>query len=195
MKCAIALDTSDEALEDSDDDPDFELKQSSEEKEDSDSASDSDSRLGHEDHAVKDIHTNPFIDDDENYDPFEFTDELGINPFLSSDDETSQCGNRKLLGPRTSSVKARKEVECDHCLKSFQNRYNLKLHIIQIHRIFPSNMKVFKCPESQCEFVTGSKGCYNRHATTHLRRMSKTRVMNFLIQNNKFSVFFLLKTF
>jgi len=180
LKCAISLNVSDEAVEDSDDDPDFKLEQPLEEKEDSELESDSEPVLGHENHGVEDVLTNPFIDADDDFnDPFEFKDELGINPFVCSDDESSKSHkDRKLLGPRSSSVKARKEIECEHCQKSFQNLYNLKLHCIQIHRIFPVGVKVFKCPESQCEFVTGSKVCYSRHATTHLRRISKTRKEN-----------------
>ena len=128
---------------------------------------------------------NPFIDsDDTSNDPFKFRDESSehCNPFLSSASEEESLSESKNIKcqkpPKTSSVKkTMSKYECEHCQKRFSTTYNLTLHIIQIHRIFVEGVKVFKCPESSCSFVTGSKICYNRHATSHLRQASRKQVV------------------
>ena len=83
--------------------------------------------------------TNPFLnsDDDEMEDVYSFSDvPKGINPFASSeeeDDERQKYAGSK-LGPRTSSTKPPSQHVCDHCQRAFQNKYNLKLHLVSQHR-------------------------------------------------------------
>ena len=86
------------------------------------------------------LFTNPFVndDDEEMKDVYSFSDvPNGTNPFASSeedeDDENQKYVGSK-LGPRTSSIKPPYQHVCDHCQKAFQNKYNLKLHLISQHR-------------------------------------------------------------
>ena len=61
-------------------------------------------------------------------------------------------------------------LNCGHREGKFSNKYNLKLHLVQVHRIFPEGMIIYKCPDLDCQFVTGSRIWYNRHAVTHGRK-------------------------
>ena len=120
--------------------------------------------------------TNPFaISDDD--DVYKFQEDcLCVNPFASSEDDlkTTQDKISHFVPKKTSSIKsnlASVMFACDHCKRSFSTSYNLKLHGIQVHRIFPDNMDRFECPE--CDFVTGSRIGYTRHASTHLKKTPK----------------------
>ena len=113
---------------------------------------------------------NPFKSDSDEADVYRFEEELPLVTRCSS-----KARNEKLLNlssvPRMSSVKAQFHSHtCDHCGKKFSTSYNLGLHNIQVHRIFPEGKKIYKCPEQNCKYVTGSRICYNRHAATHLRK-------------------------
>ena len=70
-----------------------------------------------------------------------------------------------MFPPEDSPIKqvalARKELKCNHCEKVFQKNYNLKLHLISIHKIFPKGMSVFKCPVTGCSFVSGNRLLFN----------------------------------
>ena len=61
--------------------------------------------------------------------------------------------------------------QCSICGKSFGTKYNLKLHLIQVHRKRVPNMTVHQC--SLCAFITGSKKCMERHMLTHSRIKKK----------------------
>ena len=103
---------------------------------------------------------NPFEDSDE--DVYEFKDEdvCSVNPFAA---DLSYNFNPQ----RTSSLRNPKEKlhECHECEKCFGTKHNLKLHLIQVHRIRVPNMTVYTC--SSCDFLTGSKVCLTRHKVTH----------------------------
>ena len=124
------------------------------------------------------LNTNPFVESvGKSDDPYEFMEDSSelCNPFLVSedDDENIACQST----PKTSSVKkSRLKHDCEHCMKQFSSKYNLSLHLIQVHRIFVSGIKVFECPEVSCRFVVGSQILYNRHATTHVRRAARRNV-------------------
>ena len=76
---------------------------------------------------------------------------------------------KKVIEPKEEKV-VKTQVRshnCGHCDGKFSNKYNLKLHLVQVHRVFPEGMVIYKCPGPDCQFVTGSRICYNRHAVTH----------------------------
>eukprot|EP00092_Neocalanus_flemingeri_P083485 GFUD01104800.1.p1 GENE.GFUD01104800.1~~GFUD01104800.1.p1 ORF type:complete len:362 (+),score=62.67 GFUD01104800.1:55-1140(+) len=126
----------------------------------------------------KNFESNPFNDlSGDSADIYQFKEsDTEVNPFDSSDESSKAARINKsgFFPGKTSSVKP----ECVHCQKTFRNSYNLKLHIVQVHRIFPQDMKIFEC--SQCDFVTGSRVCYTRHFATHSRKKSSIKVLNFL---------------
>lgn len=138
---------------------------------------------------------NPFVDSDED-DVYVFNDlqEYGVNPFaLSDEDEVKVAKSTKAFAPqKMSSVKdnQNKTNQCDHCPKTFGSRYNLNLHLIQVHRIFPPKMTIFQC--QQCTFVTGNKVLYSRHEKTHSRK-TKSKVAYLLTPYLEFkqSMFFI----
>ena len=121
---------------------------------------------------------NPFVDSDED-DVYAFNDvqEYCANPFaLSDEDEVQDSKSTKSFAPqKMSSVKDNKNKTnpCDHCHKTFGTKYNLNLHLIQVHRIFPPKMTVFQC--QQCTFVTGNKVLFSRHQQTHSKN-AKSKV-------------------
>ena len=67
-------------------------------------------------------------------------------------------------------LKGQTQHNCEHCDKNFSNQYNLKLHYIQVHKIFVQGMEIYECPENYCPFVTGSSGLFIRHAKTHIMK-------------------------
>ena len=98
------------------------------------------------------------------------------NPFDSDQDvdddvydfETDYQKEEVPLVPRTSSVEIKKKkFICDHCQKVFTNGYNLKLHLVQVHRIEIPGIKALRCPDRNCQFTTGSRICFTRHMETH----------------------------
>ena len=50
--------------------------------------------------------------------------------------------------------------ECD---KNFSKLYNLKLHLISQHKVFPRGMSIYQCPQSGCNFACGNLVLFNRH--------------------------------
>ena len=127
--------------------------------------------------AEEEISVNPFLDSDSNSDSdvYDFKEAYGVNPFASSDDEVQENKATKSFNPKSmSSVSEKKSNNCHLCQKRFSSNYNLKLHLIQVHRIQVPKMTVFRCP--QCDFITGSKGCFTRHKETHSGK-GKNRVL------------------
>ena len=110
---------------------------------------------------------NPFAESDD--DVYEFKDDdpvCSVNPFSS--DENKQFKPQKM-----SSLKACKDSnhQCSLCEKTLTTKYNLKLHLVQVHRVKVPNMSVYQCPS--CDFITGSKICFVRHRETHSSKKSK----------------------
>ena len=81
-----------------------------------------------------------------------------------------EASNRNTESRPTSDCfglkKAKRPKSCQICAKVFQNRYNLKQHLISRHKIFPPKMKIYKCDLQKCDFVTGSRIAFERHLTT-----------------------------
>ena len=177
-------------------DPDFDLNSRSKNYDEDISETMSDSEpfsatLDNQYEVVDDI-INPFASDNEESDVYKFVDEEDeelnhvllsgrkeiINPFFSEGEELEVDMERKVKGAikyshisKSSSVKKNHSHSCNFCARAFNSDYNLQMHQIAVHRIFPENRQIFECPD--CAFVTGSKICYTRHATTHLRVQSK----------------------
>ena len=66
----------------------------------------------------------------------------------------------------TSPIKKptiKKDLICVHCDKQFKKLFNLKLHSVSVHKIYPDGMNIFECPEKGCTFVSGNKMLFNRH--------------------------------
>ena len=159
-------------LNDSFDDRDFEVKNKAEESSDSLSTTDFlEGRINEISDEEKEL-INPFGSDSS---VSEDCNSGFINPFDSSG--SSNCDNNSpLLVPRTSSPVDNKMDKCHQCLnckKSFHSNYNLKMHMIQFHRIFPPDTTIYECPEIDCSFVTGSRILYSRHSATHIRKGNK----------------------
>lgn len=76
-----------------------------------------------------------------------------FNPFTA--DATSESPLRVL---RSTSNKS-----CKLCSNSFTTNYNLKQHMISVHRIIEPGVKVYKCNSRGCSFVTGSQSWFARH--------------------------------
>jgi hypothetical protein len=125
---------------------------------------------------------NPFHSDNDLDDEYRFDEGLALDePSFTTYSRRSQSNISNVK--RTSSVKVKSQVKsyiCYHCERKFLSNHNLKLHLVQVHRIFPEGMKIYRCPEPNCQFVTGSRICYNRHAATHLRK-PKVKVTNLKI--------------
>ena len=52
---------------------------------------------------------------------------------------------------------------CPHCNHTFKTNYNMKQHIISVHKITMPGVKIYKCNFKNCTFVTGSRVMLNRH--------------------------------
>lgn len=70
--------------------------------------------------------------------------------------------------PNKSGIKETIEKSCPYCGKSFPSSYNKKQHEISVHKIIPTDMKIYKCDYKQCNFVTGSRVQFSRH--THSKQ-------------------------
>ena len=120
------------------------------------------------------ISVNPFEDSDE--DVYEFTEVISVNPFESEalGDEYKTAGNENFKPQKMSSLKNDEESsrQCSICEKTFGNKYNLKVHLVQVHRKSVPNMTVYHCP--LCDFVTASKICLERHRVTHSKTKKKS---------------------
>ena len=82
--------------------------------------------------------------------PVEITPD-SFNPFAAS---SPKCDKRTEQGIKNI---------CSYCDVRFFSNYNMKQHMISIHKIFSPGMKVFKCDFDKCNFVTGSKIMFVRH--------------------------------
>lgn len=173
------------SFEDSDCDPEFDMKNynddaSSSVETSSDDEMSKNKTVGKVKINKEELHQcNPFLSDDDSNDVYSFREELDCNPFVTTGDDLDYqrwkiCNNANTSDvPKMSSVKDKSRIklsECDHCEGQFKSKYNLKLHLVQVHRIFFEDVTVYDCPESSCKFVTGSRICYNRHAATHIRK-------------------------
>lgn len=114
---------------------------------------------------------NPF--DDSSEDVYEFNDEpdLGLNPFELETEENKQDRSKGFKPSKTSSVKDTNI--CSICGKVFSTKYNMKLHLIQVHRLSVPNMTELRCP--YCDFITGSKVLLIRHKETHSKDKTKRK--------------------
>ena len=177
-------------VEDSDDDPEFDFKRVCPEGVESSSDSDHDSSnitLIKEKslkitNLIEPLYCNPFDSDStDDVGVFDFKEDICVNPFVSDEeDDFLSAKNEKFSSKfpisKTSSAKMKPQSHhnCEHCDKYFPNRYNLKLHYIQVHKIFVQGIEIYECPEKYCPFVTGSSGLFTRHVKTHIM---KPRIM------------------
>ena len=105
---------------------------------------------------------NPFVKLD-NKDDF-------VNPFEREGSSTIQSEKSNFnFNPFASSspknvADAKGEKVCPHCDKIFPSNYNLKQHLISIHKIFPEGLTIYKCDDKGCNFVTGSRAMFSRHS-------------------------------
>lgn len=158
-------------LDDSFDDPDYCVKKNEDTSKDSDDIY----SFGEEEFF------NPFEENDSNnsfVNPFEENLSNGpretaikmaedFNPFATSS-PTSDIKNEKAL---------KKENICPHCEIKYSSNYNLKQHIISVHKIFPPGITIFKCSKGSCDFVTGNRVQFSRH--THARQTQPSTVKTF----------------
>jgi len=125
---------------------------------------------------------------DDSEDVYSFVDESDFfNPFVKETSNNSFCNPFQLnesVSPSqqpvestpdgfnpfaASSPKVKKRAEkenknvCSHCDAKFSSSYNMKQHMISIHKIFSPGMKIYKCDFSKCNFVTGSRIMFARH--------------------------------
>ena len=124
---------------------------------------------------------------DDSEDVYSFVDESDFfNPFVKQTSNNSFCNpfhqnesvlpNQPVKSPpdgfnpfAASSPKGDKRVEngiknvCSYCDVKFSSSYNLKQHMVSIHKIFSPGMKIFKCDFNKCNFVTGSRMMFVRH--------------------------------
>ena len=183
-------------VEDSDGDPEFDLERECPEKVETSSESDHDSdnfSLLKENPLIltnmkEQLHCNPFDSDScDDGNVFDFKEDLSVNPFASSDEENDFLSAKKerLLSKspfsRTSSAKMKPQHNCEHCDKYFPNRYNLKLHYIQVHKIFVQGIEIYECQEKYCPFVTGSSGLFLRHVKTHSKKPRMKEMIKFKV--------------
>ena len=122
-------------VDDSFDDRDFELKDIDQESLDSLSSTDFLKGQVNDTSGEQSHFQNPFESDSSES---EGLNSVIINPYDSSG--SSDCDDdRPLQVPRTSSPvnpMLQNGHQCQNCDKSFQSKYNLKMHNIQFHRIF-----------------------------------------------------------
>ena len=175
------------SLDDSDCDPEFELKNYNDVDSSVETFSDDEMSKNKTVGKVKinkeeELHlSNPFVSDEDcdDDDVYRFSEKLDCNPFVNTGDVVDyqrwkiNSNANTSAGQKMSSVKEKSKIQlskCEHCEGQFRSKYNLKLHMVQVHRIFFSDVTVYDCPESSCKFLTGSRICYNRHAATHSRK-------------------------
>ena len=113
----------------------------------------------------------------------------------------------------STPIKAKKNSVCQFCEKDFGKQSNLKTHLgrwrwnfnfqvifrtnllyfetilipiplsVSVHKIFPNNACIFKCPAAGCSFVSNNKIHFNRHS--HRRELvpSQAEVLYYFIRN------------
>ena len=52
---------------------------------------------------------------------------------------------------------------CKKCGKEFNKMYNLKLHLVSVHKDFPKGMTIFQCSVEGCSFSSGSDILFRRN--------------------------------
>ena len=83
---------------------------------------------------------------------------MAFNPFSNTghtESESGAVGTYKVLNDKVAC--------CPYCGKSFKSNYNMKQHVISVHKILVQGIKVYKCSIKNCSFVTGSRVQFNRH--------------------------------
>ena len=148
--CDAENDYTDQDLDSDDSMNDKEYKRESDEEESSD---ESISTPVKNDHKVSKKIFNPFLSPEKDNDVFEFSLEdelipnLKFNPFLptkesdfeqfSPDANSTMCSNpfkdipsEKFVSKQSSEIRS-SSINCEHCVKVFSNRYNMKLHLIR----------------------------------------------------------------
>ena len=184
LKSMLANEISD--LDDSYDDPQFTPdKMFGHESDNStDVTSKEETEIGKAETLIKEdkLVSNPFENSDEDIYKFQET-ESRVNPFENSDDEALKIRFRPTKSSSLKSNPVKEFSNCDHCQRGFSNSYNLKVHTVQVHRIFPEGMAIYQCP--QCEFVTGSKIGFTRHTSTHLRKKTNLKLQKLSNQRIK----------
>ena len=66
-----------------------------------------------------------------------------------------------------SPIRRSNNFVCQKCSRNFSKKYNLKLHLVSQHKMFPKGMSIYQCPEKDCSFVSGNLVLFNRH--NHLK--------------------------
>jgi zinc finger/BTB domain-containing protein 41 len=103
-------------------------------------------------------------DEDEIFNPFA---ETHANKYVNSTFKSSSKprNSESMFQNEHSPIKHpdKPNISCEHCGKVFRKMYNLKQHIICVHKIFPKGVAIFKCPVPDCRFVSGNKILFNRH--------------------------------
>jgi hypothetical protein len=118
-------------------------------------------------------------DSDIGSDVFEFHDDSDFdiyNPF----DQSKSCTEFNLVNSTfrretvkitlpsdLSPIRRSNNFVCQKCSRNFSKKYNLKLHLVSQHQIFPKGMSIYQCPEKDCSFVSGNLVLFNRH--NHLK--------------------------
>jgi len=150
--------SSEEEVDDSEKDEDF-LPPDSKKSSDSDIASD-----------VYEFHDDSDFDIYNPFDPLESSTEFNL---VNSTFRRETVNSKKSLPADLSPIR-RYNFVCQKCSRNFSKKYNLKLHLVSQHKIFPKGMSIYQCPEKDCSFVSGNLVLFNRHShkkTTALGKM------------------------
>ena len=97
-----------------------------------------------------------------------------FNPFAKPETDSqiinstmrSNCKTERLFPAESSPIQhcKKRQIICKFCDKSFNKMFNLKMHLVHVHKYFPEGMTVYKCPVPDCTFVAGNKIIFNRHS-------------------------------
>lgn|ERR1712025_591245 len=113
----------------------------------------------------------------------------GLEDVMEEQEDENEDDSKEILNPNCMDVNLQEEKNyssdtepghghpstetkthkmCQFCAKAFTNSYNLKQHLISRHKVFPPEMRIYKCHLQVCSFVTGSRVAFERHLTTSL---------------------------
>ena len=125
---------------------------------------------------------NPFKDVLENsfesvevFNPFEqhaSKDYEFVNSTLKLDEQKSQV---RIFPNESSPIQpqVKRQLSCTNCGRSFNKSYNLKMHLVHVHKHVPKGLKVFKCTFSECTFMAINRIIFNRHG--HSKKVVETQ--------------------
>ena len=132
-------------------------------------------------------------DDDSSFESLEI-----FNPFAKSSETASQLINSTMQSryksdqesyfPTESSPiqhRNKGQTSCKLCGKSFNKLYNLKMHLVHVHKHFPKGMVIFECPVPGCSFVAGNKIIFDRHS--HKKKVNNVKINLCNLCNERFS--------